>query len=214
MKSNKRTSSRIFRAAALAVVLTFSASFASVETSAQKNSPVQTGQFEDWNGFLDYINIRKAFDFDDYSKILIMPFDVKAVVLPDKSDNTYQPMVDVLGRLQEYAAEYLRKPLKKAPVSISAAKTLLPEPKTLAFKMKIDEFDPGNRALRAWVGFGAGRAAVQISGDVVDAATGEVLLSFRQRRLSAMDLSSHEKTLLELLKEIDQDLGKMLLKFR
>ena len=64
------------------------------------------------------------------------------------------------------------------------------------------------------MGFGAGRAAVQISGDVVDAATGEVLLSFSQRRLSAMDLASHEKVLLELLKEIDSDLAKMLLKFR
>ena len=93
-----------------------------------------------------YFNI---FDFNDYSKILIMPFDVSAVVLPDQSDNTYQPMVDVLNILQEYAADYLRKPLKKTPVIISAAKTLLPEPKTLAFNMKIDEFDPGNRALRA-----------------------------------------------------------------
>ena len=213
MKSNKRIFSRIFRVIALVLVLSFSASFASVEASAQKKSSIKTGTFKDWNG-IDHINIRKIFDFDDYSKILIMPVDVSAVVLPDQSDNTYQPMVDVLNSLQEYAADYLRKPLKKTPVSISAAKTLLPEPKTLAFNMKIDEFDPGNRALRAWVGFGAGRAAVQISGDVVDAATGEVLLSFSQRRLSAMDLASHEKVLLELLKEIDSDLAKMLLKFR
>ncbi|MGN0188233.1 MAG: DUF4410 domain-containing protein, partial [Candidatus Cryptobacteroides sp.] len=163
MKFNKRIYCRIFRVIALSVAVCFSASYASVEVSAQNKSSVQTGQFEDWNG-IDYINIRKSFDFDDYTKICIMPFDVSSVVLPDPSDNTYQPMVDVLGRLQEYAAEYLRKPLKKAPVTISAATTLLPAPKTLVFNMKIDEFDPGNRALRAWVGFGAGRAAVQISG--------------------------------------------------
>lgn len=187
------------------------------EIDAQKKSkPIVEGVFSEWRDLIDYIDIKKVFNINDYSNIYIAPIGTEAIQLPDKSDNTYEPTVTVLAQSSALSAGYMKKPFKKRPVTISTIDDIesVRGTKALVFKMKFDEFDAGNRALRVWVGFGAGNAGATMSGDVIDAETGDILISFRHRRIAPMNASSHDKVLKTLLQEVNEDLAKMLLQFQ
>jgi Domain of unknown function (DUF4410) len=56
---------------------------------------------------------------------------------------------------------------------------------TLVVEGQFTELDPGSRAKRYFVGFGAGKAAVAVSGTVKDGA-GTLLATFKQRRVATM----------------------------
>lgn len=60
---------------------------------------------------------------------------------------------------------------------------------TLIVRAKVLNMDPGSRAARYWAGFGAGAARAELSGEVVDAATGKVLLRFQQERRSGVGVA-------------------------
>ncbi|MCM1177605.1 MAG: DUF4410 domain-containing protein [Bacteroidales bacterium] len=186
------------------------------EISAQKkNQPVAEGEFADWRGLMDYINIQRAFSINEYDTIFIAPVNTEKIKMPDKEDNTYEPTVRVLAQSSELSAEYMKKPFRKMDMEISAIKDQeeTKGKKALIVNMAVDELDAGNRALRIWVGFGAGNAGVTMSGTVSDSETGELLISFRHRRIAPLNPSSHEKVLKALLKEVNEDLAKTLLQF-
>jgi hypothetical protein len=55
-------------------------------------------------------------------------------------------------------------------------------------RARITKSDPGSQAARYWGGFGAGAAKVGISGEIVDGASGKVLVRFTQERRSGFGL--------------------------
>lgn len=50
--------------------------------------------------------------------------------------------------------------------------------KAVILEGEFTEFNAGNRALRFWVGFGAGKTYLSVRGRLLDAASGQVLATF------------------------------------
>jgi hypothetical protein len=73
------------------------------------------------------------------------------------------------------------------------------------------ELDPGSRAKRYFVGFGAGKAAVAVAGTVKD-AKGTLLANFKQRRVASMGVAGGDsvKKMTDDCKSIGEDIAKFL----
>lgn len=56
----------------------------------------------------------------------------------------------------------------------------------------ISEFNAGSRALRFWVGFGAGKTYLKFKGRLVDAATGKELATFEDRETGYKGVATME----------------------
>jgi hypothetical protein len=58
--------------------------------------------------------------------------------------------------------------------------------RTAVLEGKFTEFNAGSRALKMFVGFGAGKAYLKVSGRLLDGATGKELASFEDRETGYM----------------------------
>jgi hypothetical protein len=82
---------------------------------------------------------------------------------------------------------------------------------TLVVEGTFTELDPGSRAKRYFVGFGAGKAAVGVSGTVKD-GNGTLLATFKQRRVASMGMAGGDsvKKMTDDCKSIGDDIAKFL----
>jgi uncharacterized protein DUF4410 len=84
----------------------------------------------------------------------------------------------------------------------------------LVVEGKFVTIDPGSRAKRYFVGFGAGKSSVKVAGAVKD-ATGRTLATFEQRRIGAMGMAGGDSLgkLMSDSRSIGEDIGKFLAKW-
>jgi hypothetical protein len=82
---------------------------------------------------------------------------------------------------------------------------------TLIVEGQFTELDPGSRAKRYFVGFGAGKAAVAVKGTVKD-GSGKLLATFTQRRVATMGAAGGDsvKKMTGDCKSIGEDIAKFL----
>ena len=148
-----------------------------------KEAPTAPGKYKDWGGEIDQLEVVEPFHLADYSKLVVVPFDTQGTPLPEPSDNTFGPvkavLVDPAGPFTEGLG-----PALAAKIRIARGETR--EEKTLLVRAKVLQMDPGSRAARYWAGFGAGAARAELEGEVVESASGKVLLRFRQERRSGV----------------------------
>jgi hypothetical protein len=76
----------------------------------------------------------------------------------------------------------------------------------LVIEGKFVELDPGSRAKRAFVGYGAGKSAVKVTGSI-KRGDGTLLAEFEQRRVSTIGRDSVKKMTSDA-KDIGEDLAK------
>ncbi|MFZ2492768.1 MAG: DUF4410 domain-containing protein [Thermoanaerobaculia bacterium] len=155
---------------------------APIATAGERKAQTEPGAYKGWGPDIDEIEIVKTFAAKDYEKIVVLPFDTSKIeVKGDKG-------VVIQGALDGYTAvfvEGLRSDLK------SGAKVELGDPskggaaRTLVVRGVVEEISPGSRTKRYVAGFGAGAARNKVSVELVDAASGEVLLRFTQAHRSA-----------------------------
>jgi hypothetical protein len=86
-----------------------------------------------------------------------------------------------------------------------------PTPETLIVEGKFVTLDPGSRTKRYFVGFGAGKSSVKVTGIVKD-ASGRTLATFEQRRIGAMGFGGGDSLgkLMADSRNIGEDLAKFL----
>lgn len=152
-----------------------------------KGPSTEPGKYEEWNEEIDKLEIVETFKLSDYSKVVVEPFDTEDTPLPDKDDNTYEPVQQVLKAPAGSFAEGLGEEMK-GKIAVSEG-TGGKSAGTLVVRARVLSMDPGSRAARYWAGFGAGAARAELSGEVVDAATGKVLLRFQQERRSGVGMA-------------------------
>ena len=169
----------------------------------------EPGKYMEWGPDIDEIEIVKTFTFADYNRIDVEPFDTAETPLPDKDDNTYEPVKKSLANSADGFALGLREHVTQK-VSISekpekAAGSLIIHAKVLIMA-------PGSRAARYWAGAAAGAAKVQIAGEIMDGKTGEVLVRFTQERSSSRGAEggAYDKLLWRDLKQIGEDAANLL----
>jgi len=175
-------------------------------------APTAPGTYEEWGPDIDKIEIVKTFKFADYSKVVVEPFDTDSVKLPDKDDNTYEPVKKVLASSTEGFVQGLRGSVE-AKVSVDEKPGKGAD--TLIIRGKVVGMDPGSRAARYWAGFGAGAARAKIEGEIVDAKTGGVLARFTQERRSGMGMAGgdYQELMQRNLNAIGEDVAKLLKAF-
>jgi len=177
-----------------------------------KKSLTAPGRYKDWDDEIDRVEILKGFNLADYDRVIAEPFDAKDVDLPDKDDNTYLPVKSVLSHAVEPFLDGLTNAL---PERLKVGKGEGGEARTLKIRGKVDLMDPGSQAARYWVGFGAGASKTGISGEIVDAATGEVLIKFEQERRSGVGAAGgdYEELFDRNLEQIGEDIAGLLKAF-
>lgn len=202
---------RCARGVAVALVLVLA-----LPVGAQKRGGVPTapGTYEDWNDEIDRVEIVETFAAADYSRLVVADFDTSETPLPERDDNSYEPvqevLADVAGPLIEGLAEAepglaVERGGGEAPAGAGV----------LVLRGRVLEMDPGSRAARYWAGFGAGAARTKLEGELVDAASGRVLLRFTQERRSGVGVGggNYVKLMQRNLRAIGEDLGAGLQKF-
>ena len=148
-----------------------------------KPAPTAPGTYKEWGQDIDHIEILKTFKIADYDHIVVQTFVTSAAPLPDKSDKSYNSIKSVLEGYTLTLLESLRPELK-AKAEVTQSDKTTNDAKTLIVRGKVEDLSPGSRAKRYIGGFGAGAAGTKLSGDVVDAKSGDVLARFTQERRS------------------------------
>jgi hypothetical protein len=202
----------ILRSAGIALALLLAAGVA--HAGKRDKAPTAPGTYHDWNGDLDEIEIVETFDLEDYDRLVVGTFDTADTPLPDEDDNSYAPAKQVLSDVETS----LIQGLKEAGGGLSVVRQEGDAPAeagTLLLRGRVVEMDPGSRSARYWAGFGAGAARAKLSGELVDAASGRVLLRFTQERRSGVGMGGggYVELLNRNLRAIGEDLGAGLQRF-
>jgi len=178
---------------------------------AAKKAPTAPGKYAEWGPDIDSIEIVKTFRFADYSKVVVQPLDTSSTPKAEEPD--------MVGKVEKVAAQAtvpflsgLKKGVPDAAMASAQAGS-----GELIVRGKVTALEPGSRAKRMWVGYGAGAARTAIDGEIVDAKTGEVLVRFTQERRSGVDLpfrgSSYEDIMKRNLSAIGEDVANLLKEF-
>ena len=169
-------------------------------------SPVRTVK----DGLLDEIKLFTA--TPPASKVVVIhPFSATDadIVNGDKGQET--------KKMQTTAPDILNEAFLKlksmggfTDVSVLAAGAP-PPADAIVVDGKFTEMDPGSRAKRYFVGFGAGKSGVMVEGSV-KASDGTVLATFRQRRVGVMGVGGGDsmEKLVDDTKAIGEDIAKFL----
>lgn len=207
-------------AACLLALATLAVIAAAPAQARKHEAPTAPGKYSDWNGDIDKVEVVIAWKLGDYRRVVVLPLDTSAVELPDKDDNTYEPVKMILAGATPPMATGLATHVRPG-VEVIMAPPEAPgttgspgggEPGTLLVRGKVLSMDPGSRAARYFAGFGAGAARTKITGEVVDAESGAVLVRFTQERRSGVGAAGggYVELMSRNLGAIGEDLAELL----
>jgi hypothetical protein len=187
--------------------------FALPAAAQKRGVPTSPGTYSDWNDDIDQVEIVESFAAADYRRLVVVGFDTAATPLPEPDDNTYEPVKQVLADVATPLAQGLREAAEGLTVETSDEPPS--EAGVLILRGRVLEMDPGSRAARYWGGFGAGAARTKIEGELVDAASGRVLLRFTQERRSGFGVGggNYVNLMQRNLVAIGEDVGNGLRRF-
>ncbi|HKP05275.1 MAG TPA: DUF4410 domain-containing protein [Chthoniobacterales bacterium] len=134
------------------------------------------GTYHDWHD-VDEVTIIQPFVAASYSQIAVESFDTAGVKLPPTNDNTYKAVQLALQRMKPAFIQGVGEKAKRKTSGNAPGKTLV-------IRARLTKVDPGSQAARYFVGFGAGAVKIAIAGEIVDRASGKVLMRFAQERRS------------------------------
>jgi hypothetical protein len=138
--------------------------------------------------------------------VVMKPFSTSDV--KGDSEETQKMRVDAPGMLTERFAMKLKELGPYTDVS-AAAEGAAPAA-ALVLEGKFTEMDPGSRAKRYFVGFGAGKSGVTVEG-AVRSADGTLLAEFEQRRIGVMGVAGGNS--MDKLTSDTRDIGEDIAKF-
>lgn len=167
----------------LSVILIASITLTPTLHARSKPAPTAPGTYKEWGPDIDEIEIVKTFKASGYDKIVVVPFNTSETPLPEKSEKSYDTIRSVLAGYSLTLAEAVKKELT-AKMDVETAANPPATARTLIVRGKVLELSPGSRAKRYLAGYGAGAAGTKLSGEIVDAATGKVLVRWTQERRS------------------------------
>lgn len=171
---------------------------------------VKVGKYKDWKKTIDLLEVKDSYDFTGRKTVILLPVETSAVKLPDKDNDNYKLVVKSLENLTQSVANELQKSLQKQGYKVVVAENVdVRDPEAIVLQLKWTEFDLGNRALRAWVGFGAGNAGFGTDGVFYDGDN--AVITFSHRRIAPLDIKDYEKLAAKCVRELSEDLAKMIL---
>lgn len=168
------------------------------------------GSYKDWHD-VDEVTIVQPFQRGAFKSVVVERLDTGKAALPPPDDNSYADVKAALASSTEPFIAGLQKKLGSMPVQATEGRT----GNALVVRARITKSDPGSRAARYFVGFGAGAAKIGVAGEIIDARTNKVLLRFVQERHSfAGGFGGGYRDLLDrTLRQVGGDVGGLILAF-
>lgn len=167
----------------------------------------QPGNYTDWND-VDEVTIVQPFQLAAFKSVTVQPLDTSSATLPPPKDNSYADVKAALANSTQPFIEGMQKKLGTLPVQAGKGSGLI-------VRARITKSDPGSRAARYFLSFGAGAAKVGVSGEIIDGRTNKVLVRFTQERRSGFGGfgGAYRELLDRTLRQIGGDVGGLLRAF-
>jgi hypothetical protein len=150
----------------------------------------------------------------NYDTLVIKEFSTEGVEYSSVNDEERKKIEAMFPLLKANIALTLEAALKEKKVFKAIIKNGEPTGKAVIMEGTFSEFNAGSRALKFFVGFGAGKAYIKFKGRLLDAATGKELALFEDRETGyrgAMTLESYEDLFPHQAKSIGENLAKFLI---
>ena len=149
----------------------------------------------------------------NYDTIVIKDFSVEGAEYSRVDDEERAKITKMTPMLLSNISLTMEGDLKAKKIFKSVIKNGAPTGKAVILEGKISEFNAGSRALKFFVGFGAGKAYLKFKGRLVDAASGKELATFEDRETGyrgAVGMESYEDLFPHQAKGIGENLAKFL----
>jgi hypothetical protein len=173
----------------------------------QDRSPLSTVK----GGILDEIALYTA-KLPASIRVVMRPFSATDadIVSGEKKEATKTMQADGARMLGDRFVAKLKELGPFSDVSVVSTDATVPAD-ALVIEGKFTELDPGSRAKRYFVGFGAGKSGVTVTGSV-KTSDGTLLATFEQRRIGVMGAAGGDSLgkLAGDTKSIGEDLAKFL----
>jgi len=152
--------------------------------------------------------------------VFIRPFSTEGVDLGTGTEGGKESRVEAAEKLKASAPGLLSASISvklkesKRFGGVSTDVASASTPNSITVDGKFLTINPGSRAKRYWVGFGAGRSGVYVAGRVLD-SHGNVLAEFQQGRHSGIGTygGSYVKFLTDDVEDIGEDIANFLVDF-
>ena len=149
----------------------------------------------------------------NYDTLLIKDFSTDGVEYSSVNDEEKEKILKMLPLLKSNIALTLEGELKAKNVFKKIVTNAPASGKVAVLEGNFSEFYAGSRALKFWVGFGAGKAYIKFKGRLLDQASGRELAKFEDRETGyrgAMSMESFEDLFPHQAKSIGENLAKFL----
>ena len=171
---------------------------------------IKVGTYTEWQKTLDELEIKESYDFSNRKTVVILPVQTSNVELPKKSDDNYKLITKALANMTQTIATEMQNQLQKAGYKVIVAEDAnFRDPESIVVQFNWTELDLGSRALRVWVGYGAGNARFATQGVIYDGD--KEIATFSQRRISALDTQKYEKLVAKGINNVVGDVAKLIL---
>ena len=171
---------------------------------------IKVGTYTEWQKTLDELEIKESYDFSNRKTVVILPVQTSDVELPKKSDDNYKLITKALANMTQTIATEMQNQLQKAGYKVIVAEDAnFRDPESIVVQFNWTELDLGSRALRVWVGYGAGNARFATQGVIYDGD--KEIATFSQRRISALDTQKYEKLVAKGINNVVGDGAKLIL---
>jgi hypothetical protein len=161
------------------------------------------------------VGVAGGFELKRYPLFLVDRFTVPASLVKDEEDKKYAALFPVA--LQSEMVTRLRATgLFDRVVNLSETEITPGEQPALKLQGTITSLDPGSRALRYIVGFGAGAAKVQAETRLVDVQTGKIMVVTADRREAHFGVfgGDTEDHLREAVSDMARDYAKLMVRLK
>ena len=171
---------------------------------------IKVGTYTEWQKTIDELEIKESYDFSNRKTVVILPVQTSDVELPKKSDDNYKLITKALANMTQTIATEMQNQLQKAGYKVIVAEDAnFRDPESIVVQFNWTELDLGSRALRVWVGYGAGNARFATQGVIYDGD--KEIATFSQRRISALDTQKYEKLVAKGINNVVGDGAKLIL---
>ena len=152
--------------------------------------------------------------------VFIRPFSTEGVDLGTGGEGGKESRVEAAEKIKASGPALLAASLaiklkeSKRFGTISTDPSATPSPNSIVIEGRFLTINPGSRAKRYWVGFGAGRSGVYVAGRVLG-GQGKLLAEFQQGRHSGIGSygGSYVKFLTDDVEDVGEDIGDFLVDF-
>ncbi len=201
---------RTARVALIGTLVLLVAGLGSTMEARKKKDPMHVR-----DGVLDEIDLRVA-AIERSIPVVIRTFPADKAELGTGEEGGKENRVEAAQSMQKLAPDLLKEALKKALAESGVFGALItddggtvPEG-AVVIEGRFVLIDPGSRAKRYWVSFGAGKSGVGVAGTVKDSA-GELLASFKHRKHSGIGVGGGDY--IKFMSDDTKDVGKDIARF-